>query len=64
MTYLNPQSAPLNDDITRFVSVDLNGSYAIFGGAESLRYPNDSFSDTLNIPDFIYQDVTKRSSYP
>ena len=27
MTYLNPQSAPLNDDITRFASVDLNGRY-------------------------------------
>ena len=26
MTYLNPRSAPLNDDITRFTSVDLNSS--------------------------------------
>ncbi len=27
MTYLNPRSAPLKDDITLFTWVNLNGSY-------------------------------------
>jgi len=42
MIYLKSRLTRLNDDITKFALVDVDGRCQTFGGAECLRYPDGS----------------------